>query len=155
MWLTLFVFTYISDSLFTLTQIYQFGYFIDNRLHTFCLSMPVVHMSLSSIISVYWASWNSSECVIPQRRYDLWLLLLPVRIVTFQNRAWTPVRLLPFSCGQEEGWKQHTLFFFSLHLSILSLICLFSLLESTRLMLLACVIALLKESFCVRCFQKL
>lgn len=43
--------------------------------------MSVIHMSLISIISVYWAAWNSSEFVIPQRRDDLWLLLLPVRIL--------------------------------------------------------------------------
>lgn len=64
-------------------------------------------MSLSSIISVYWAAWYSSEFVIPQRRYDLCLLLLPVRILNnIPERSLNTRSFAPFLMWTRGKYKQ-------------------------------------------------
>lgn len=112
--------------------------------------MSVVHMSLNSIISVYWAAWNSSEFVIPQRRYDLWLLLLPVRILYNipEQSLNTPFIHCLSHVDKRRGENRILYFFLTISLSSLSFMFIFAWINGC-VMVLVYMIASLKESFCV------
>lgn len=111
----------------------------------------MVHVSPNSIISVYWAAWNSSEFVIPQRRYDLWLLLLPVRIlynIPEQNLN-TPFIHSLSHVDKRRGENRILYFFLTISPSSLSFMFIFAAWINACVMVLVYMIASLKESFCV------
>ncbi len=96
---------------------------------------------------MYWAACNSSEFVIPQRRYDLCLLLLPVRILyNIPERSLNTRSFAPFLMQTRGGVKTGYSTFFTSSLHPLSDLFIFTVGIDTCVMV-ACVIALLKESF--------
>lgn len=96
-----------------------------------------VHIRSPHVSLLYYfcgnSAWNFSEFVNPQRRYDLWLLLLPVRILhnipeqSMNTRSFTPF-LMCTRGGVKTAYS--TVFTASLH--PLSDFCLFLLLASTH-----------------------
>lgn len=108
-------------------------------------------MSLNSIISVYWAAWNSSEFVIPQRRYDLWLPLLPVRILYNipEQSLNTPFIHSLSHVDKRRGENRILYFFLTISPSSLSFMFIFAAWINACVMVLVYMSASLKESFCV------